>query len=214
MHTSKAARGTKQPVHALRQAATWQSWNFCGNTIVHGATMRAHWPPLHPSGSSASVAPSCLLPRAACFVKGVKGFFLLLQCKRPLHRAKECAPPQRGMSRTGLRLATAVMPALAAMRPAHEHARAEHARHARCTRARLASDPHAPTLQHALARQKQGWRARVTGHWLTVGRSAACASGSCIRCKCDRHLRCSCGACVAHTLCMPCATTVVTCAER
>ena len=119
--------------------------------------------------------------------------------------------------RTGLRhclvLATAT-PTLAALRPAHDHARAEHTRHARTTRARLASDAHAFTLQQALARQKQGWHARVTGHWLTVGLPTACASGSHTRCKCARHLRCSCGACVAHTLCMPCTTTVVTCAER
>ena len=115
--------------------------------------------------------------------------------------------------RTGLRFATAT-PALAALRLAHEHTRAEHARHARCTRARLASDARALTLQHALARQKQGWHARVTGHWQRVGRRAACTSGSHTRCKCARHLRCSCGACVAHTLYMPCTTTVVTCAER
>ena len=118
--------------------------------------------------------------------------------------------------RTGLRhclvLATAT-PTLAALRPAHDHARAEHTRHARTTRARLASDAHAFTLQQALARQKQGWHARVTGHWLTVGLPTACASGSHTRCKCARHLRCSCGACVTHTLCMPCTTTVVTCAE-
>ena len=121
--------------------------------------------------------------------------------------------------RTGLRhclvLATAD-PALAALRPVHDHARTEHARHARCTRASLASDPHALTLQHALARQKQGWRARVTGHLLTVGRPAACTSDSHTNFKRARHLRCSCGACVAHTLCMPCTTAVatVTCAER
>ena len=95
---------------------------------------------------------------------------------------------QRGMSRTGLRLATAT-PALAALRPAHDHARAEHARHARCTRASLASDARALTLQHALARQKQGWCARVTGHWLTVGRPTACASGLHTNCKCSLRAR-------------------------
>ena len=42
-----------------------------------------------------------------------------------------------------------------APRLAHEHTRAEHARHARTTRVRLASDAHALTLQHALtSRQK------------------------------------------------------------
>ena len=58
------------------------------------------------------------------------------------------------MSRTGLRLATAT-PALAALRPAHEHTRAEHARHARTMRARLASRAHALTWQHTLARARQ-----------------------------------------------------------
>ena len=53
------------------------------------------------------------------------------------------------MSRTGLRLATAT-PALAALRLAHEHTRAEHARRARTMRARLASHAHALTQQHAL----------------------------------------------------------------
>ena len=58
------------------------------------------------------------------------------------------------MSRTGLRLATAT-PALAALRLAHEHTRAEHARHARTTRARLTSRAHALTWQHTLARARQ-----------------------------------------------------------
>ena len=83
---------------------------------------------------------------------------------------------QRGMSRTGLRLATAT-PALAALRPAHEHTRAQHARHARCTRASLASDARALTLQPALARQKARCVLDVTGHWLIVGRPAADTSG-------------------------------------
>ena len=61
---------------------------------------------------------------------------------------------QRGMSRTGLRLATAT-PALAALRLAHEHTRAEHARHARTMRARLASLAHALTWQHTLAHVKK-----------------------------------------------------------
>jgi len=69
--------------------------------------------------------------------------------------------------RTGLRhclvLATAD-PTLAALRPVHDHARTEQARHARCTRASLASDARALTLQHALARQHARMSARVTGH--------------------------------------------------
>ena len=60
------------------------------------------------------------------------------------------------MSRTGLRLATAT-PALAALRPAHEHTRSEHARHARTMRARLASRAHALMRQHALTRQMLEW---------------------------------------------------------
>ena len=53
------------------------------------------------------------------------------------------------MWRTGLRLATAA-PTLAALRLAHEHTRAEHAPHARTTRARLVREAHALTRQHAL----------------------------------------------------------------
>ena len=94
--------------------------------------------------------------------------------------------------RTGLRhclvLATAD-PTLAALRPVHDHARTEHARHARCTRASLASDARALTLQHALSRQHARMGARVTGHWLTVGRPAACASGVHTNCKCSRRAR-------------------------
>ena len=104
--------------------------------------------------------------------------------------------------------------ALAALRLAHEHACADRARHAHCTRASLASDARALTRQHALKRTLQEWRARVTGHWQRVGRRAACASGSHTRCKCTSHFRCSCGARVAHTLYMPCTTTVVTCVLR
>ena len=78
---------------------------------------------------------------------------LLCVCtQRVLHRAqKSCNPSAaKSMSRTGLRLASHASPALAALRLAHEHARAEHARHARTTRARLASCAHALTRQHAL----------------------------------------------------------------
>ena len=94
--------------------------------------------------------------------------------------------------RTGLRhclvLATAD-PTLAALRPVHDHARTEHARHARCTRASLASDARALTLQHALSRQHARMGARVTGHWLTLVRPAACASGVHTNCKCSRRAR-------------------------
>ena len=111
--------------------------------------------------------------------------YACLCSRRVLHGAqkscKKVAIPSaapRGMSRTGLRLASHASPTLAALRPAHEHARAEHARHARTTRARLASRAHALTWQHTLARQKLGCRARVTGHWLTVSRLAADTSGA------------------------------------
>ena len=107
------------------------------------------------------------------------------RCRKKVAKKLQSCTAQRHVAhrhcpRLGL---TTAAPTLAALRPAHDHARAEHARHARCTRVSLASDPRAPTLQHALARQKQGWRARVTGHWLTVGRPAACASGSRTRCN-------------------------------
>ena len=124
---------------------------------------------------------------------------------------------QRGMSRTWLRLATAT-PALAALRFAHEHTRAEHARHARTMRA-----PHhacAPrqscTCSHVTTRahvKKLGCRARVTGHWLTVGRLAAGTSGANALCKHARHLRCARGPCVVHTLCLPSTTDVAPYAE-
>ena len=60
---------------------------------------------------------------------------------RSVPHRKELHKAQLGMSRTGLRLATA-SPALAALRLAHEHTRAQHARHARCTHASLASNVH------------------------------------------------------------------------
>ena len=94
-------------------------------------------------------------------------------------------------------LATAT-PALAALRIAHEHARAERARHAHCTRARLAGDAHALMRQHALARQKQECRARVTGHF---GRLAAGTSGAYTLRRCARHLRCARASCITDTLC-------------
>ena len=89
----------------------------------------------------------CVYARSAFCTGAVKS------CTK-LHKAP------RGMSRTGLRprlgLATAT-PALAALRLAHEHTRAEHARHTRCTRASLASDARALTLQPALTRQSIMW---------------------------------------------------------
>ena len=79
-------------------------------------------------------------------------------------------------------------PTLAALRFAHEHTRAQHARHARCTHASLASDAHALTQQHALTRQKHHVVPRVTGHWLTVGRPAAEPSSAQSQRKCTRHI--------------------------
>ena len=68
------------------------------------------------------------------------------------------------------------------------------------------------------SRQKLGCcRARVTGHWLTVGRPAAGTSGSHTRCKHARHLRCVRSPCIADMLCMPSTSTVARChrtAER
>ena len=81
-----------------------------------------------------------------------------------------------------LGLATAT-PALAALRLAHDHTRAEHARHARAMRApHHACAPRQPcTCSHVTTRahvKKLGCRARVTGHWLTVGRLAAGTSSA------------------------------------
>ena len=71
-------------------------------------------------------------------------YFLLLQCKKHSTARKD----ERGLhrKRTGMcRVLATAAPALAALRLAHEHTRAEHARHARTTRARLASRAHALT---------------------------------------------------------------------
>ena len=134
------------------------------------------------------------------------------RCRKKVAKKLQSCTAQRHVAhrhcpRLGL---TTAAPTLAALRPAHDHARAEHARHARCTRVSLASDPRAPTLQHALARQKQGWRARVTGHWLTAGQPAAGMSGSHTRCKHARQLRCSRASYITHTLCMLSTSTVAT----
>ena len=59
-------------------------------------------------------------------------------------------------------------------------ARSTRTHHACAPRPRIACS-HAATRAHV---KKLGWRARVTGHWLTVGRPAACTSGSHTRCKC------------------------------
>tara|TARA_B110001450_G_scaffold226512_1_gene225315 strand:+ start:507 stop:812 length:306 start_codon:yes stop_codon:yes gene_type:complete len=93
----------------------------------------------------------CKREREMCKRDYARIAFLLFCCTAKT--AKTAKYAQRGMSRTGLRLATAT-PTLAALRPAHaahDHARAEHARHARCTRASLVSDARALTLQHAHA---------------------------------------------------------------
>ena len=100
--------------------------------------------------------------------------FLLFCCTAKT--AKTAKYAQRGMSRTGLRLATAT-PALAALHLAHD------------TRVQSTLDTHAPRVHaspamHMLSRgntrsrQKLGCRARVTGHWLPVGRLAADTSGA------------------------------------
>ena len=100
----------------------------------------------------------------------------------------------------GVCLASA-SPALPLYRLAHEHARAERAQHAHCTRARLAGDARALMRQHALKRQKQECRARLTGHWLRVGRLAADTSGAHTLRRCARHLRCARASCITDTLC-------------
>ena len=91
-------------------------------------------------------------------------------------RSKKKAKGERGMSCTGLRLTTATS-ALAALRPLHEHTRRAHACRARSSRTHHACAPRQPcTCSHAATRahvKKLGCRARVTGHWLTVGRLAA-----------------------------------------
>ena len=60
----------------------------------------------------------------------------------PISRFLDFSSIAHRLARLGL--ATAA-PALAALRLAHEHTRAEHARHARTMRARLASRAHALT---------------------------------------------------------------------
>ena len=69
----------------------------------------------------------------------------------PISRFPDFECVAHRLARLGLATATAT---LAARRLAHEHARAEHARHARTMRARLASRAHALTWQHTRSRQK------------------------------------------------------------
>ena len=113
-------------------------------------------------------------------------------------------------------------------RPRHCRARARcaapctraHACRARSTRTRHACTSRQPcTCSHAATRAhvKKLDRARVTGHWPTVGRPAAGTSGSHTRCKHARHLRCVRSPCIADMLCMPSTSTVARChrtAER
>ena len=111
-------------------------------SVANGAAVAANICCLRPKQHEPRAQRASLPMNKRC-VRYMHTSRLLLLSKR----SKKSA--QRGMSRTGLRLATAT-PALAALRPAHEHTRAEHARHARTTRARLASNAHALTRQHAL----------------------------------------------------------------
>ena len=91
------------------------------------------------------------------------------------------------------------------------------------TSARVQStlDTHAPRVRASPAmqmlscgntrsRQKLGCRARVTGHWLPVGRLAAGTSGANALYKHARHLRCA-PPCIADMLCMPLTSTVARC---
>ena len=44
--------------------------------------------------------------------------------------------------------------------------------------------------------------AQLTGHWLTVGRLADGTSGANTLCNHARHLQCSRGTCITHTMCL------------
>ena len=92
-------------------------------------------------------------------------------------------------------------------------ARSTRTHHACATRQQCTCS-HTATRAHV---KKLGCRARVTGHWPTVGRPAAGTSGSHTRCKHARHLRCVRSPCIADMLCMPSTSTVARChraAER
>ena len=134
----------------------------------------------------------------------------------PLHRAKT------------KEVSTASAPGCAASSPLPRPRSLRCALHT-STRVQSTLDTHAPRVRaspamHMLSRgntrsrQKLGCcRARVTGHWLTVGRPAAGTSGSHMRCKHARHLRCVRSPCIADMLCMPSTSTVARChrtAER
>ena len=67
-------------------------------------------------------------------------------------------------------------------------------------------------LTHACTSQKLEVMLEA-GHWLTVGRLAAGAPGANTLCKHARHLRCSRGPCLTHTLCLPSTTDVAPYAE-
>ena len=99
-------------------------------------------------------------------------YFLLLQCKK--HSTTPPRKDERGLhrKRTGMcRVLATAAPALAALRLAHEHTRAEHARHARTTRARLTSHAHALTRQHALT--SKAWLLPCSSHWPLADRRPA-----------------------------------------
>ena len=89
-----------------------------------------------------------------------------------------------------------------------------HACRARSTRTHHACEPRPrSTCSHAATRahvKKLGCRARVTGHWLPVGRLAAGTSGANALYKHARHLRCA-PPCIADMLCMPLTSTVARC---
>ena len=87
------------------------------------------------------------------------------------------------------------------------------------TRMQSTLDTHAPRVRaspamhthHAATRaQKLGCRARVTGHWLPVGRLAAGTSGANALYKHARHLRCA-PPSITDMLCMPSTSTVARC---
>ena len=136
-------------------------------------------------------------------------YFLLLQCKKHSTARKD----ERGLhrKRTGICHVLACLVALTTKRFAAPCTRA-HACRARSSRTHHACAPRQPcTCSHAATRahvKKLGCRARVTGHWPTVGRPAAGTSGSHTRCKHARHLRCVRFPCIADMLCMPSTSTV------
>ena len=75
---------------------------------------------------------------------------------------------------------------------------------------RVRASPAMHTHHAATRAQKLGCRARVTGHWLPVGRLAAGTSGANALYKHARHLRCA-PPCITDMLCMPSTSTVARC---